>query len=176
MAQTNRKERMMRNVAVLLSIACVVSALLYFTPSCRQRPPDRSDTLILRDTVRDTIRDTVTITAPAPVRTRHIRDTVVIAPTATEDSTPEASAAVILPIVQKHYSDSAGRYEAWVSGAVDPRLDSLRLYQAKEVVTIRETIKSKRWGISIGAGVVVTPKGTIEPGLFLGATYTFYAF
>lgn len=166
----------MRNVAILLSMACMVSALLYFAPSCRQRPSDRSDTVILRDTVRDTIRDTVTITAPAVAHTSVIRDTVVAAPIATADSTKADSAAVILPMVQKHYADSAGRYEAWVSGAVDPRLDSLRLYQAKEVVTIREMIQPRRWGLSGGVGIVVTPDGKVQPGLFLGATYTFYAF
>ena len=173
MVTSNRKERIMRNVAVLLSIACVVSALLYFAPSCRDRQSERPDPIVLRDTVRDTIRDTVTIIAPPVVRTRHIRDTVVTALIGTKESD---SATVVLPVIQKHYADSAGRYEAWVSGAVDPRLDSLRLYQAKEVVTIQETIKPKRWGISIGAGVIVTPKGNIEQGLFLGATYTFYAF
>ncbi len=166
----------MRNVAVLLSVACMVSALLYFAPTCLQRHSDRDRVTVVRDTVRDTIRDTVTIAAPSPASMRIVRDTVVIAPVAAADSGNVDSAAVTLPVVQNHYTDSAGRYEAWVSGPVDPRLDSLRLFSLRETVTIHERSPPRRWGFSVGAGVTITPKGTIEPGVFVGATYTFFAF
>ena len=36
------------------------------------------------------------------------------------------SAIVELPIIQRHYADST--YEAWISGPVDPRLDSIRVF------------------------------------------------
>lgn len=87
------------------------------------------------------------------------------------------SIAVEIPITQKTYADST--YQAWVSGYL-PSLDSIQVYPRTEVITITNTISQKerqrRWGLSIGAGATINTKKEIQPGLFVGVSYTFLAF
>lgn len=83
---------------------------------------------------------------------------------------------VEIPIEQRHYADTIAGYEAWVSG-YNPRLDSLIFTRPHTYVnTYAQTevtrYKTKRWGLSIGVGAVTNFK-RIEPGVFLGLTYTF---
>lgn len=80
----------------------------------------------------------------------------------------EDSGVVELPVIQRHYADST--YEAWVSGPLDPRLDSVRVFAATTVVTRRETGRRKRWHIGPSVGVGYTPHG-FEP--FIGVSVTF---
>lgn len=86
------------------------------------------------------------------------------------------SLRVDVPIVQKRYSDST--YTAWVSG-YDVRLDSIRVYTRREVVTISRTIKGegkggcKRLGVSVGLGVGITPKG-VQPYVGVGVGYRLF--
>lgn len=86
------------------------------------------------------------------------------------------SVRVDIPIVQKRYSDST--YTAWVSG-YDVRLDSIRVYTRREVVTISRTIKGggkggyKRLGVNIGLGVGITPKG-VQPYVGVGIGYRLF--
>lgn len=90
-------------------------------------------------------------------------------------SQPPDSATVQIPIEQRQYTGE--NYEAWVSG-YHSQLDSLRIYADTKTITTTTEItrwKTKRWGLSVGAGVTATPKG-IQPGVFIGATYTFLAF
>lgn len=92
-----------------------------------------------------------------------------------QQSEPPDSANVEIPIEQKQYTGE--NYDAWVSG-YQPQLDSLRIYaDTKTISTTTEVSrwKTKRWGLSIGAGIVATPT-RVEPGIFIGATYTFFAF
>lgn len=81
------------------------------------------------------------------------------------------SAVVAVEIVQRHYSDST--YEAWVSGPIDPRLDSLRVYEREVVreVRVRDYKPPDRWGIGISAGWGMTPHG-MGPYVGIGITYT----
>lgn len=87
------------------------------------------------------------------------------------------SVEVEIPITQKHYTDA--NFEAWVSG-YRPQLDSIQVYPKTEVLTITETItektRQKRWGISVGAGATLNTKGEVQPGLFLGISYTILGF
>jgi hypothetical protein len=86
------------------------------------------------------------------------------------------SAGVNIPIIQKQYCDST--YTAWVSG-YDVRLDSIRVYTRREVVTISRTIKGggkggyKRLGVNIGLGVGITPKG-VQPYVGVGIGYRLF--
>lgn len=90
-------------------------------------------------------------------------------------SEPPDSATVEIPIEQKHYAGD--NYEAWVSGYM-AKMDSLRVFPETKLITTSTEVtrwKTKRWGLSIGAGIVATPT-RIEPGIFIGASYTFFAF
>lgn len=168
---TDRHARLLRNMALAAAGISAGWLLGRCSPDGGGHPADTSDTLsVRRDTV--VVRDTVAVPFPVPAETRTIRDTVVSATLASDTA---ATAEVELPIVERHYGDSL--YDAWVSGPVDPRLDSLRIYPRETVVTERVTIRDPppRWGLSVGLGVTATPRG-IEPGVFVGVTYTFAAF
>lgn len=83
------------------------------------------------------------------------------------------SAAVELPIVQRHYADST--YEAWISGPIDPRLDSVRVFAATTIITRREWKPPRRWHIGVTAGYGYGPKG-FQPYVGVGITYSVISF
>lgn len=89
------------------------------------------------------------------------------------DGEIQDSIEVELPVVERYYEDSL--YEAWVSGPVDPRLDSLKIYSRTEYITkyatLRERDPPKRWHIGITAGYAATPKG-FQPYVGMGVTYS----
>lgn len=79
------------------------------------------------------------------------------------------SATVELPIIQRHYADSS--YEAWVSGPIDPRLDSLNIYAPVTTITKQVWKPPKRWHIGPTIGYGCTPHG-FEPYLGISVTYS----
>lgn len=169
-----RIARIVRNVAVVTSLLSF--AVWAWRPDgCRgvRKSPQTQE--VIRDTIRSVVRDTIRITAPAPTESREVGTVEV--PVALPADITEAmdSTTVELPVVQRHYTDTAQRYEAWVSGPVDPRLDSITIYSQTQVIRITERPKPKRWGLSAGAGVAMTPRG-VQPAIFIGATYTFVSF
>jgi len=83
------------------------------------------------------------------------------------------SAIVELPMVQRHYADST--YEAWVSGPIAPRLDSVRVFAPTTIITRREWKPPKRWHIGITAGYGYGAQG-FEPYIGVGITYSIYSF
>lgn len=83
------------------------------------------------------------------------------------------SAIVELPIIQRHYADST--YEAWVSGPVDPRLDSIRVFAPTTIITKREWKPPKRWHIGVTAGYGYGAKG-FQPYIGVGITYSIFSF
>lgn len=83
------------------------------------------------------------------------------------------SADIELPIVQRHYGDSA--FEAWVSGPLDPRLDSLRVYAPTTIVTRTEWKPPKRWHIGPSVGLGYTGQG-FEPFIGISITYSIFEF
>lgn len=83
------------------------------------------------------------------------------------------SAIVQLPIIQRHYADST--YEAWVSGPIDPRLDSLRVFAQTTIITRREWKPPKRWHIGVTAGYGYGQKG-FQPYVGVGITYSLFSF
>lgn len=107
--------------------------------------------------------------------TQHSEPTDIDQEVELQRSEPPDSATVEIPIEQKQYTGE--NYEAWVSG-YQPQLDSLRIYADTKTITTSTEVtrwKTKRWGLSVGAGVTATPKG-VQPGVFIGASYTFLAF
>ncbi len=74
---------------------------------------------------------------------------------------------VELPIIQRHYADST--YEAWVSGPIDPQLDSVRVFVPTTIITKREWKPPKRWHIGTTIGYGYTPHG-IHPCIGISIT------
>lgn len=179
----------------VVAVCLLVASIIRRDPKLPGEPPP--EVTIKMDTV--TIRDTVYIPAPQLNSTKSLgfilatlpvwnpteNTKPVVEPTAEESTTevndeietkPPDSVAVAIPIEQKHYKGDG--YDAWVSGW-NPSLDSLRIYSTtRQIATTTEVTrwKTRRWGLSVGVGTVASPKGGIQPGIFIGATYTFMAF
>lgn len=83
------------------------------------------------------------------------------------------SAIVELPIIQRHYADST--YEAWVSGPVDPRMDSIRVFAPTTIITRKEWKPPKHWHIGVTAGYGYGSKG-FQPYVGVGITYSIFSF
>ena len=142
--------------------------------------PQSIDIVTVRDTIL--IRDTVRIDAPQEVSREIVRYIPVKLPAVTSADTlllladmVVDSATVSVPIEQRHFSGDD--YDAWVSG-YQPQLDSLHLYRQNQIITEQTTItkwRNRRWGLSVGAGAALTPRG-ISPGIFVGISYTIYNF
>ena len=90
-------------------------------------------------------------------------------------SVPEDSVTVQIPITQKVYEDST--YTAYVSG-YRASLDSLVFKMPREVITIKEYSKPKRWSVGVQVGYGVTLKGTPQfaPYVGIGVSYNLFSF
>ena len=91
----------------------------------------------------------------------------------TDSDSVKDSVEVVIPITQKHYEDST--FSAWVSG-YEPNLDSIKVYQRKEIQTITITTKEqKRWSIGVSGGIGVVYDGSWHcgPGVNVGVSYSF---
>ena len=90
-------------------------------------------------------------------------------------SVPEDSVTVQIPITQKVYEDST--YTAYVSG-YRASLDSLVFKMPREVITIKEKKKHKRWGVGFQVGYGLTLKGNPQftPYIGVGVSYNLFSF
>lgn len=117
----------------------------------------------------ETKTDTITYYAPTPQTTTTLGTQSYVLPkyvvvaggmprqcesdTVRQDSVAESnrigndSAILELPIVQRHYVDST--FEAWVSGPIGPRIDSVRVYAPTTIITKREWKPPKRWHVGV---------------------------
>lgn len=174
-----RKERKILiavGIFVALMGALALISLIFMIRDKRGVPKETQTRI---EVSRQVFVDTICFYQPIP------RDSIVVRyethrlPLASnqEEEGPPDTVDVQIPITQKAYSDST--FTAWVSG-YQPQLDSIRVYPKTEVLTIRETItekaRQKRWGISVGAGATLNTKGEVQPGLFLGVSYTIVPF
>lgn len=155
----------------------------YFLTECGKRPLrlDMETDEVKRDTVY--LTDTIVEVEPIPVsivsteiRNRKLTvakpDTIYL--NFPESDTPKDSIEVEVPITQVEYKDSL--YQAWVSG-FEPKLDSIRIFQKSELITV-ETIlkqKSKKWHIGPAMGVGFTQRG-IQPFFGVSLTYSIISF
>lgn len=87
---------------------------------------------------------------------------------------PPDSVEVVVPIVQKVYSDST--YRAYVSG-FNPSLDSIFVYRTTKYVTITKTqqAKPKLFSVGVQAGYGMTPRG-FQPYIGLGIGISLISF
>ncbi|WP_367617598.1 DUF6808 domain-containing protein [uncultured Muribaculum sp.] len=83
------------------------------------------------------------------------------------------SVIVELPKIQRHYVDST--YEAWVSGPLDPRLDSVKVFAPTTIISQREWKPPKRWHIGPTIGYGMTPHG-LCPYIGISVTYSLFSF
>ena len=175
----NNKKVLILGMAAGFIIGFITAWIL--RPSFQTNPTQTTETGV----TRETFIDTIPYYHPVPKDSLVVRYETRKLPV----SDPEASniqpgidmktdsITVEIPITQKTYADST--YKAWVSGYL-PSLDSIQVYPRTEVITITNTISQKerqrRWGLSIGAGATINTKKEIQPGLFVGVSYTFLAF
>lgn len=127
----------------------------------------------LRNAPADTVTivkiDTVKVDSPVPVH-HYIkeRDTAFIVLTDVKVDTVKE--LVFLPREYMVYKDST--YRAVVSG-VQPRLDSIEVYQRNTVQTVTKTIRvpdRKRWGLGVQAGYGYDGK-RLTPYVGIGVQY-----
>lgn len=157
-----------------ISIVALLVTLFLNTYRCTDKAVE-----VHRDTIRTIFVDTIPYYKPIPkdsVVVRYITERLPVVDSSVDkvDSSVD-SVAVEIPITQKVYEDSA--YTAWVSG-YQPSLDSLILYPKREVVTIVEREKPKRWSIGVTAGYGITMQGSpqFEPFIGIGLTYNLWSF
>lgn len=133
--------------------------------------------ILVRDTIetfRPKAHDSAVVRyAEVPVRTgmkgkkyaepKHLDNDAAYNPCDTEQAD-----TIFIPIMQKHYVDTA--YEAWVSG-YDAQLDSMCIFRQSIVMPQRR----KRWHIGMSVGFAATPHGA-SPYIGIGITYSFFSF
>lgn len=151
-------------VILLVGVACLVAGWL-LGRKAGEHFADVGKMITVRDTI--TINDTIVKEKPI-----HIRETIVKTDTFTVNDT----ILVEIPITQKVYEDSL--YKAWVSG-YKPSLDSLVLFQPKEVITEQVFVpkierKKARWGIGIQVGYG-TDFQEFSPYIGIGVHYNIFS-
>ena len=137
-------------------------------PAKPVEPVVQTDTLYLRDTIR------IDKPVPVPKPVYLPSDTVRLV------SVQHDTVEVLVPMEQKHYSDSL--YDLWLSG-YKANLDSLHVYPVTKVVTTTITIpqKVKHWGIGVHAGVgvqygTIGKRMDVGPYVGVGISYNILSF
>lgn len=156
-----------RVVALILIMGCIATGLIWKMDRMRQRIEELENAPA--DTVTITRVDTIRIDTPVPVH-HYIRqhDTAFIVLTDVKVDTIKQ--LVYLPREAMVYKDST--YRAVVSG-VQPRLDSIEVYQRTRTETITKTVKvpdRKRWGLGVNVGAGWNGK-QVQPFVGVGVQY-----
>lgn len=130
-------------------------------------PVVKTDTLYLRDTIK--------IDRPVPVPKPVYLPSDTVRLVTVQHDTVHDTVEVLVPMEQKHYSDSL--YDAWISGH-RANLDSLHVYPVTKLITTTITVreKTKRWGIGPQIGVGLSPKGAAVPYVGVGISYNLIVF
>lgn len=152
-------------IGAIIGLVVGVAIGLAIAPEC-----PAGETTITEE--RHITYDTIRVAVPIPRDSVVLRYETARLPLATDTTD---TAAVNIPITRVEYTDT--NYRAIVEG-YQPRLISLDITAPRETLTLTRTTtagKQKHWGLSVGAGLTATRKG-LEPGVFVGATYTFYSF
>ena len=142
-------------LAAVFSLGCLCG---FFTGKAVYQPTYGEK--VTRDTVR--VTDTVPHYYPRPVEKQVVRYVTRLMPVHNTDTVTRVvehfadtskMIAVEVPIESRHYHGK--EYDAWVSG-YEPSLDSIKVYQQKEVITetITKTVKDKgkHFFLDVGAG------------------------
>lgn len=180
--KTDDRNGVAMGVAMLVgSIGMIAFCLASVFALLRCEPSNESkDTSHRYDTIVDYVFDTIPYYEVMPkdsLVVKYITERVKVSDTTkvidTLSYTIYDSIDVELPISQKYYEDST--FSAWVSG-YQPSLDSIKIYQQKEIETITiHTAERKKWsiGVSGGVGVVYDGGWHCGPGLNIGVIYSF---
>ena len=195
---TLRNMERLKNIALLLFLAVFVASLMLNVHHYTEGTADP-----YRDTIKTTFVDTIPYYKPVPKDSTVIKYVTATLPKADdkEDNFPNKgdhfeekdemvtpnlpenssnlpesdSVNVVIPITQKVYDEDT--YTAFVSG-YNPSLDSLIFKMPREVVTIKEYSKPKRWSVGVQVGYGVTLKGTPQfaPYVGIGVSYNLFSF
>ena len=188
----------LKNIALLLFLAVFVASLMLNVHHYTEGTAEP-----YRDTIKTTFVDTIPYYKPVPKDSTVIKYVTATLPKADdkEDNFPNKgdhfeekdemvtpnlpenssnlpesdSVNVVIPITQKVYDEDT--YTAFVSG-YNPSLDSLIFKMPREVVTIKEYSKPKRWSVGVQVGYGVTLKGTPQfaPYVGIGVSYNLFSF
>lgn len=121
------------------------------------------------DTIRIVRIDTVKVDTPVPVH-HYIKEKDTTFIVLTDVKVDTVKELVFLPREYMVYKDTS--YRAVVSG-VQPRLDSIEIYQHNTVQTITKTVKvpdKKRWGLGVNVSAGWDGK-EIKPFVGIGVQY-----
>ena len=195
---TLRNMERLKNIALLLFLAVFVASLMLNVHHYTEGTAEP-----YRDTIKTTFVDTIPYYKPVPKDSTVIKYVTATLPKADdkEDNFPNKgdhfeekdemvtpnlpenssnlpesdSVNVVIPITQKVYDEDT--YTAFVSG-YNPSLDSLIFKMPREVVTIKEYSKPKRWSVGVQVGYGVTLKGTPQfaPYVGIGVSYNLFSF
>ena len=157
-------------------VCCVlVCSLCLNWVLCCENGKGRIEGRIKTATTRVTVVDTVPYVKPV------VRDSVVVRYVTkklpivrdTVHYTHTDTVRIRLPVTQRRYEDST--YTAWVSG-YEAKLDSIRVYARREVVTIKARDQPKKFVVSLNVGYGLTPKNGLQPYVGIGVGYKLFSF
>lgn len=170
-------------INILLGVGIVIAIYIGFLvgKGCTRIDPGEPvtpsvDTLFIPDTnsftkpEKDTSPDVLIKEIPVPV---YVADSSAIDSLLNECARLEKvgdSLRLVLLRVQRHYPDSL--YDAWVSG-VDPKLDSIKIYQTNMVITKEipvPQVRHPQFVIGLQAGYGASKEG-VSPYIGIGVTY-----
>ena len=166
----------LRNFILFCFCILIVVMTIQFVQIHKLIKQTRTEIVEIHDTIVQTRVDSFFIQSPIVYKV----DTLKVHTEQVWSPHEQDSVQVELPYIQKEYSDST--YSAWVSGYKDVNLDSIRVYQKNIFTEINNTkyvtkYKNRPFGFSIGLGATYSPvSNKIEPGVFLGITYTIKSF
>ena len=162
-------------IGILLAVGLFVLGMIVGNKQGKEKLEEVRDTITFVDTVKviqPVAKDSVV------VRVKKVLMKVSAEPTLTENehlidgNNMIDSLLVDVPITQKVYEDST--YKAWVSGYL-PSLDSINVYQKKEIITITKFEKPKKWSIGIQGGIGAGRNG-LTPYIGIGVQYNLVSF
>lgn len=165
---TTEQKKLLASTSLLIMLITVATAFMFGYHVGYDKALTSGGTII--QTEVETRIDTIRIEKPVYVD-RYFRDSVIVVVKDTirvHDTT-----YMCLPREHKVYMDSM--YRAVVSG-IEPKLDSIEVYNPTSVVTIETLRPSKqrsRWSISLHAGYGICPTG-LTPTISAGVSYSLF--
>lgn len=171
-----------KNIILAVLLASLVASICFNIRQCS------TDGATYQDTIRTTFVDTVPFYKPVPRDSLVVRYVTEVLPVISDTCNIDTinipgsgnidgdfiqdSVKVAIPISSKVYEDST--YTAYVSG-YRASLDSIFVYPRREVITITDKSRHKRWGIGIQAGYGFGRNG-LSPYIGIGISYNLLGF
>lgn len=152
----------------------VYDTIPYYKPEPKEEKPLGRVTAKLPVSVPKTTENDRKTTETVPNSRDSVGKVANFVPDTNVVSKPD-SVDVEIPITQKVYEGD--NYRAFVSG-YNASLDSLLFFAPKEIMTITNRPKQKRWSVGIQVGYGMTLKGTPQfaPYIGVGVQYNLFSF